>query len=65
MLKKGLTVDRIEDLVEIIKQDKDFEVDKWEFKEKAKALWLYDNKGMQTVVTLKIVDGKIVVNSVW
>ncbi len=65
MLKKGLSVDKIEDLVEIVKQDDDFDVDRWEFKEKAKALWIYDKKGMQTVVTLKIIDGKIVVNSVW
>lgn len=65
MLKKGLTVDKIEDLVEIIKQDKDFEVNRWEYREKAKALWLYDNSGMQTVVTLKIINGQIVVNSVW
>ena len=65
MLKKGLTVDKIEDLVEIIRQDDDFEVDRWEFREKAKALWIYDRKGQQTVVTLKIVNGQIVVNSVW
>ncbi len=65
MLQKGLTVDKIEDLVEIIKQDKDFEVERWEFRPKAKALWIYDKKDQQTVVTLKIVDDKIVVNSVW
>ena len=40
MLKKGLSVDKIEDLVEIVKQDDDFDVDRWEFKEKAKALWI-------------------------
>ena len=65
MLQKGLTVDKIEDLVDIIKQDKDFEVERWEFRPKAKALWIYDKKDQQTVVTLKIVDDKIVVNSVW
>ena len=65
MLKKGLTVDKIEDLVEIIRQDDDFDVDRWEFREKAKALWIYDHKGQQTVVSLKIVNGQIVVNSVW
>ena len=60
MLDRGFTTKTIEELVEACRIDPDFEVDHWEYNEKAKALWIYNAKNQQTVVMLKVDD-----NGLW
>ena len=65
MLDRGFKVKTVDELVEACKNDPDFEVDHWTFNEKAKALWIYNQKNQQTVIMLKIEDDGITVKSVW
>ncbi len=65
MLDRGFTVKTIEELVEACKNDPDFEVSRYEYNEKAKALWIYDAKDRQTVIMLKVDDNGFMVKSVW
>lgn len=66
MIPLGTTVGSVDELLEMLKADDDYEVARYEYNEMTKSLTIYDSDNIHTIVTLKNDDqGKLVIKRIW
>jgi len=66
MIDLGTTVNSVEELLEMLKADDDYEVARYDYNDLTKSLTIYDADNVHTIVTLKTNDeGKLVVKRIW
>ncbi|MBQ1307319.1 MAG: hypothetical protein IIZ64_04755 [Erysipelotrichaceae bacterium] len=66
MIPLGTTVDSLDELLEMLKADEDFDVARYKYNDMTKSLTIYDSDNIHTIITLKNDDqGKIVVKKIW